>query len=635
MRYLKKNKKAFIAFSIFAVAILSVIIVASIIDIKLNTIESRFENSKVVLEGIEDQSIYAIFKYDADTIWYIYKEDHILDESAEGATEQITNIWDLLNMADSNAWHSANFKITEDIYDLLCKNGIYYYTSLSFDSYFGEFANIAARLVPIIFTAVCIAFLWLFLKKSNLLDDTTLDDLEVSKSSTCKFSDIIGHDEILTDLKQYVNIMKSSNELKEKGVHQPKGLLLTGEPGTGKTLIAKALAGEAGVKFIRVDSSAMIDRFVGMGAANIRKCFKKAREQAPCILFIDEIDAIGGKRGAHSSRTTEDDKTLLALLQEMDGFSDTTGILVIGATNAPESLDPALLRAGRFDREIKITAPEDKQTRRKLLELYTEAMSLSDDLDLDFLARQTQGFTGADIAYLCNEAAIIAAGRCDGEFVLNTGDFIAAIDKMVLKGNKRISAANEHDRLVTAYHEAGHAVMSYLAGVVITRVTIRATTSGVGGYVMKEDCDYKLKSKRQLINDIYICYAGRCSEELFFGSTGVTTGAYSDIQTATKLLLNMVTSFGYDGDFGLLDYSQLINLNIMSSDLVTNEVRLLAQKYYTDVKNILVEYKKCIEALANELLIHEEIRGEDAVQIIENTKSEGSYEYNNLCKDTN
>lgn len=635
MKALGKNKKMLIALAIVAVALLSIIIVASVIDVQLNAIEPQFENSTTVLRGIEDGSIYAIFKYDSDTIWYIYKEDHIYDDSSIDATEQVTSIWDLLSLADSSAWHSANFKITEDLYSLMLENGVYYYTSLSFGSYLGQLVTVTSGLAPLVLSALCIAFLLVFLKKSDLLDSTVSDTAEVSEKSKCKFSDIIGHNEVLTDLKQYVNIMKNGSRLKESGVCQPKGLLLTGEPGTGKTLIAKALAGEAGVPFIHMDSSAVIDRFVGMGAANIRKYFKLAREKTPCILFIDEIDAIGGKRGTYSGRTTEDDKTLLALLQEMDGFSSGAGILVIGATNSPESLDPALLRAGRFDREIKITAPRDKQTRKELLELYTRSLPLSDDLDLDSLAGQIQGFTGADIAYLCNEAAIIAAGRQDADLILNSSDFIAAIDKMVLKGNKRSTAANEHDRLITAYHEAGHAVMSHLVGATITRVTIRATTSDVGGYVMREDCDCILKSKKQLIDDIYIYYAGRCSEELFFSESGVTTGAYSDIQAATKLILNMVTAFGYDENFGLLDYSQLINLHIMSSDSVTNEVKQLAQKYYTDVKDMLISNKKRITALAQELLAHEEVSGEDAARIIECAgREEEGYECNRLYQDT-
>ena len=560
------------------------------------------------MQGISDKSIYAIAKFDDDTVWFLYKDDVVSDIEIKTA-KQLTDI------ADITKWKSTKFKMTEDIYTQVCTSGIYYYSELPL-----SVNNIDSTLFFSVFGTVVIPLLMFFvfffyIRKTMSTVSTSVSGVQDAKKSEVTFADVIGHDEIIEDLKQYIGILQNSDRLKKNHIRQPKGLLLTGSPGTGKTLLAKALAGEANVPFMYLNSSSVIDRYVGMGASNIRATFKKAREIAPCILFIDEIDAIGCSRENNSGRNSEDDKTLLALLQEMDGFADMAGVLVIGATNCPDKLDPALKRTGRFDRGIHILPPRDKATRLKLLEHYTKDLSLSNDVDLEALAAQLDGFTGADIAYICNEAAIIAISKANSdEYQLVTNDFTEAVDKLLLKGNKRLAVVNKHDQIITAYHESGHAIAAILLGHKVIRATIHSTTSGVGGFVMQGSSENQMQTKQELEDQIRICYAGRASEYIKFKSDGITTGASNDIQKATSYIKAMVSSFGYDEESGLLDYAQLAPET--TTDMIAR-INMLAHKYFNNVLTLLSASYDKVELLAEYLIKYGELTEQEINDLLE------------------
>ncbi len=602
-----KNKRAWIylGFMILIVIIIGGICAA---NFGFRTSSPGFVSTEKLMQGISDKSIYAIAKFDDDTVWFLYKDDVVSDIEIKTA-KQLTDI------ADITKWKSTKFKMTEDIYTQVCTSGIYYYSELPL-----SVNNIDSTLFFSVFGTVVIPLLMFFvfffyIRKTMSTVSTSVSGVQDAKKSEVTFADVIGHDEIIEDLKQYIGILQNSDRLKKNHIRQPKGLLLTGSPGTGKTLLAKALAGEANVPFIYLNSSSVIDRYVGMGASNIRATFKKAREIAPCILFIDEIDAIGCSRENNSGRNSEDDKTLLALLQEMDGFADMAGVLVIGATNCPDKLDPALKRTGRFDREIHILPPRDKATRLKLLEHYTKDLSLSNDVDLEALAAQLDGFTGADIAYICNEAAIIAISKANSdEYQLVTNDFTEAVDKLLLKGNKRLAVVNKHDQMITAYHEAGHAIAAILLGHKVIRATIHSTTSGVGGFVMQGSSENQMQTKQELEDQIRICYAGRASEYIKFKSDGITTGASNDIQKATSYIKAMVSSFGYDEESGLLDYAQLAPET--TTDMISR-INMLAHKYFNDVLTLLSASYDKVELLVEYLIKYGELTGQEINDLLE------------------
>lgn len=602
-----KNKRAWIylGFMILIVIIIGGICAA---NFGFRTSSPGFVSTEKLMQGISDKSIYAIAKFDDDTVWFLYKDDVVSDIEIKTA-KQLTDI------ADITKWKSTKFKMTEDIYTQVCTSGIYYYSELPL-----SVNNIDPTLFFSVFGTVVIPLLMFFvfffyIRKTMSTVSTSVSGVQDAKKSEVTFADVIGHDEIIEDLKQYIGILQNSDRLKKNHIRQPKGLLLTGSPGTGKTLLAKALAGEANVPFMYLNSSSVIDRYVGMGASNIRATFKKAREIAPCILFIDEIDAIGCSRENNSGRNSEDDKTLLALLQEMDGFADMAGVLVIGATNCPDKLDPALKMTGRFDREIHILPPRDKATRLKLLEHYTKDLSLSNDVDLEALAAQLDGFTGADIAYICNEAAIIAISKANSdEYQLVTNDFTEAVDKLLLKGNKRLAVVNKHDQMITAYHEAGHAIAAILLGHKVIRATIHSTTSGVGGFVMQGSSENQMQTKQELEDQIRICYAGRASEYIKFKSDGITTGASNDIQKATSYIKAMVSSFGYDEESGLLDYAQLAPET--TTGIITR-INMLAHKYFNDVLTLLSASYDKVELLVEYLIKYGELTGQEINDLLE------------------
>lgn len=433
------------------------------------------------------------------------------------------------------------------------------------------------------------------------------------QTSNVKFDNVIGHDELKDDLQFIVKMLKNPKLGSKTGARLPKGILFSGSPGTGKTLLAKAIAGEANVPFLYADASAFVEMYVGLGAKRVRELFDIAKKNTPCIIFIDEIDAIGGKR-RESGGTTEHDQTLNALLQEMDGFSTQSGIFVIGATNTPDKLDKALIRSGRFDRKVEVNPPKDWRVRKQIFEYYLRGKKLSESADLGVVSKQTVGFTGADIEAVVNEASIISAMR-DSD-TISMEDIESAVDKQIFKGNRSKDKRESNDRVVVAYHEAGHAVVSYLLGIKLARASIIGTTSGVGGAVFQQESDSQFKTNEDFINDIKVCYGGRASEEIKFKT--ITTGASSDITKATELLNGYIQRYGFDNDFGLLDMDVLKDNMLIEADTMLSKMSELSRKFYKDTVNLLSENYGLVEVLAKKLLEVETLSADNIYELLEN-----------------
>lgn len=432
------------------------------------------------------------------------------------------------------------------------------------------------------------------------------------QTSDVKFDNVIGHDELKDDLQFIVKMLKNPKLGSKTGARLPKGILFSGSPGTGKTLLAKAIAGEANVPFLYADASAFVEMYVGLGAKRVRELFDIAKKNTPCIVFIDEIDAIGGKR-RESGGTTEHDQTLNALLQEMDGFSTQSGIFVIGATNTPDKLDKALIRSGRFDRKVEVNPPKDWRVRKQIFEYYLRGKKLSESADLGVVSKQTVGFTGADIEAVVNEASIISAMR-DSD-TIGMEDIESAVDKQIFKGNRSKDKKESNDRVVVAYHEAGHAVVSYLLGIKLARASIIGTTSGVGGAVFQQESDSQFKTNDDFINDIKVCYGGRASEEIKFKT--ITTGASSDITKATELLNDYIQRYGFDNDFGLLDMDVLKDNMLIEADTMLSKMSELSRKFYKDTVNLLSENYGLVEILAKKLLEVETLSADNIYELLE------------------
>lgn len=424
------------------------------------------------------------------------------------------------------------------------------------------------------------------------------------------FDDIIGHDEAIKDIKDALKIMTNVDIDNKMKVKPPRGILLIGPPGTGKTMIAKAMAHEAGMKFFYVDSSAIIDRFVGMGAKNIRDSFEEARKNQPCILFFDEIDAIGGKRNV-SFATSEHQQTLNALLQELDGFKPNDKVYMMAATNMFESLDPALVRAGRFDRKIVINPPRDAETRLKMLKHYLDGV-MDETVNLELISRQLAGFSGADIAQICNEAKMIAIQH-DKEVVNN--DYLEeAIDKTLFNGN-RTKNNHEEDLKLVAYHECGHALSMLLNNLPIARISIIPNTSGIGGMVVQQDRETAFYTKSYIKNNIKSFYSGRIAEELIFGGENITSGASNDLQQAEKLVNNYMKDFGFDDEFGLIDIDDKEQRKRKAE---------FAKSLYNEARNELQDNIEVLKILAEEVIKRETIDGAEFTEMFNSIKS-GTY----------
>lgn len=453
----------------------------------------------------------------------------------------------------------------------------------------------------------------------NGLNTVTPVKSKEENENVIKFDNVAGNQEAKESLAELVDFIKDPEKYAKYGARIPRGVILYGPPGTGKTLLARALAGEAGVPFYAVSGSDFVQMYVGVGAARIRNLFKKAREQGKCVIFIDEIDALGKKRSGAKldGGSDERDQTLNALLAEMSGFNENQGIVVMAATNRLDVLDEALLRPGRFDRQIEVGLP-DVNGRYKILQLHSGNKPISPQVDLWKLAQQTVYFSGAQLESLLNEAAIIAAKRNAENIEID--DIDKAFYTIIAGAEKSDrSAIADIDRQITAYHEAGHALITKLIAPQnrVSKVTIIPSTKGAGGFSMNIPPDRMYQRKTDMENQIRIAIAGRAAEELVFGEDNVTTGASNDIEQATNIVVALVKRFGMSNKAGLLNYDILYGNSFQSigADLV-DECRRLIDEFYRDVRALLKEHRAKLDNLARALLEKETLSEEEIDEVV-------------------
>lgn len=446
------------------------------------------------------------------------------------------------------------------------------------------------------------------------------------------FADVAGIDESKQELQEIVDFLKNSEKYLAIGARIPKGVLLVGAPGTGKTLLAKAVAGEAGVPFFSISGSDFVEMFVGVGASRVRDLFEQAKKNSPCIVFVDEIDAVGRQRGAGlGGGHDEREQTLNQLLVEMDGFEATSGIIVIAATNRPDILDSALLRPGRFDRQIVIDRP-DIAGREAILKVHAKGKPFSPDVDLKVLARRTPGFTGADLSNMLNEGALLAARKNKREIFME--DLEQAIDKVLAGPEKRSRIITPKDKEVTAYHEVGHALVAFYEknSDPLHKVTIIPRGMALGLTMTLPEEDHLNLSRSQLLARIKVLLGGRIAEEIIFGD--ITTGAQNDLQKATELLRKMMTQFGMSDKLGPMTFGQT-NEHIFlgrdfghvrdySEEVATNidaEMKRIITTLYDECKNFLTEKRKHMEAITQVLLDKETIEKDEFKEIVDKVDS--------------
>ena len=592
--YIKKNKATLIV--AFIISFAFTYFWNSYLDKNQNKIETITYNEFINM--VEDGKI--------DTVYY--------NESNEWMTAILFNN-ETINMSLEERKEYSNHKNEDKILvqypgtgnnfrERMLKKNVLLKTASKTSNPFENILEVVSLAFPIFWIIIILSML-------KGMTNSDIDKKELIQTSDIRFKDIIGHDEILEDIKFITELIQNPEMGDVVGAKVPKGILLSGDPGCGKTLIAKAIAGEAGVPFMYQNASSFIDRFVGVGAKHVRDLFKLAKQHSPCVIFIDEIDAIGMDR-EHNKGTSENDQTIDALLQAMDGFNGRDGIFVIAATNRPDILDKALTRSGRFDRQIVVSKPRNWKVRKELFEHYLDKFTISDDIDIDNISKQVAGFTGADIAAICNEASIIA--------IMNKKDAIdhdcieEAIDKKVFKGNRSKKEQFSADKEIVAYHESGHAVMSYLLGEPIARASIQSTVSGVGGVVFTEDKDTVFQTNKDFEHRVMICYAGRASEEIKYNNV-VTTGASSDITQATEVMTSYIEKFGFDKDFGLLDVGVLSREHLVDSSEITNKISTMSKELYDKCKSLLENNYELVERLADRLLDVETLSGDEILDL--------------------
>jgi AFG3 family protein len=435
------------------------------------------------------------------------------------------------------------------------------------------------------------------------------------------FGDVAGLDEAKVEVMEIVDFLKNPKKYTALGGKIPKGALLVGPPGTGKTLLAKAVAGEAQVPFFSLSGSDFVEMFVGVGASRVRDLFKQAREKAPCIIFIDEIDAIGRARGKNAMMSNDErENTLNQLLVEMDGFGTDLGIIILAATNRPDVLDAALLRPGRFDRQISIDRP-DMVGREAIFKVHLEPIKKSETLDIHKLAEQTPGFAGADIANVCNEAALIAARK--NKEAVDMADFQDAIDRVIGGLEKRNKLISPEEKEIIAYHEAGHAICGWYLehAYPLLKVTIVPRGSAALGYAQYTPKEQYLYNTDQLMDQICMTLGGRAAEEIFFGK--ISTGASNDLQQISKIAYSMVTVYGMNEKLGNISYYDPAQENMFTKPyseetgkMIDTEVRLLIEDAYIKTKALLTEKRGDVEKLAKELLVKEVLFKSDVETLI-------------------
>ena len=443
------------------------------------------------------------------------------------------------------------------------------------------------------------------------------------------FKDVAGQDEAKESLQEIVNFLKHPEKYNEIGAHCPKGALLVGPPGTGKTLLAKAVAGEADVPFFMIAGSEFVEMFVGRGAAKVRDLFKQANEKAPCIIFIDEIDAVGKRRDTSINSNDEREQTLNQLLSEMDGFDNHKGIVVLAATNRPESLDEALLRPGRFDRRIPVELP-DLKGREEILELHANDVKMESDIDLKVIARSTPGASGADLANIINEAALRAVRY--GRKRVSQEDLVESVDVVIAGEKKKSTVLSEHEKEIVAYHETGHAIVAAMqkGSAPVSKITIVPRTSGALGFTMQvEEDEHFLTTRTEAKEKIATLCGGRAAEELIFGE--MTTGASNDIEKATQIARSMVTEYGMSDRFGMVALGQQrsrylgggseLTCSEGTAEEIDEEVQALVEEGHQTALRILTENRFKLHEIAHYLQKKETITGDEFMAIL--TKDDG------------
>ena len=446
----------------------------------------------------------------------------------------------------------------------------------------------------------------------------------VKSAEGIRFDDMAGEDEAKENLTEIVNYLHDPSKYQEIGASMPKGALLVGPPGTGKTMLAKAVAGEANVPFFSMSGSEFVEMFVGMGASKVRDLFKQAKEKAPCIVFIDEIDAIGKKRDGQIGGNDEREQTLNQLLTEMDGFEGNTGVIILAATNRPESLDPALTRPGRFDRRVPVELP-DLKGREEILKVHAKKIKVAEDVDFNKVARMASGASGAELANIVNEAALRAVR--DGRKFATQADLEESIEVVIAGYQKKNAIMTDHEKRIVAYHEIGHALVAakQTNSAPVQKITIVPRTSGALGYTMQVDeSNHVLMSKEEIENKIATFTGGRAAEEVVFGS--VTTGASNDIEQATKLARAMITRYGMSDDFDMVTLETVTNqylggdaslaCSAETQTRIDQQVVALVKREHQKALDILRENRTKLDELANFLYEKETITGEEFMGIL-------------------
>ena len=447
----------------------------------------------------------------------------------------------------------------------------------------------------------------------------------VKSSNGIKFTDVAGEDEAKENLTEIVEYLHDPDKYKEIGASMPKGILLVGPPGTGKTMLAKAVAGEANVPFFSMSGSEFVEMFVGMGASKVRDLFKQAKEKAPCIVFIDEIDAIGKKRDGQVGGNDEREQTLNQLLTEMDGFEGNNGVIILAATNRPESLDPALLRPGRFDRRVPVELP-DLKGREEILKVHARKIKVADNVDFNKIARMASGASGAELVNIVNEAALRAVR--DGRKFATQADLEESIEVVIAGYQKKNAILTDKEKRIVAYHEIGHALVAakQTNSAPVQKITIVPRTSGALGYTMQveEEGNHYLMSKEEMENKIATLTGGRAAEEIAFGS--VTTGASNDIEQATKLARGMITRYGMSKDFDMVAMETVTNqylggdssltCSMETQTAIDREVVELVKKQHEKAGQILLENRAKLDELSQYLYEKETITGEEFMKIL-------------------
>ena len=556
--------------------------------------------------------------------------------TATGSTRSVWNqpqtpIGDVLNRVDAGQVKSA--VITGERVVLTDRNGATFWTQKESGTAIadelrqhgvqvsvapGDSSDLVRTLPNLVGLLLLVTLVFLLLRRSNLLGSPMgaftkhLREAGRESSAVVTFAEVAGVDEAKQELEEVVRFLRTPAGFRELGARMPRGVLLVGPPGTGKTLLSRAVAGEAGVPYFSLSGSDFVEMFVGVGAARVRDLFRHAKKHAPCIIFIDEIDAVGRKRGASFGRTNEErEQTLNQLLVEMDGFHTDEAVVVVAATNRPDVLDPALLRSGRFDRRVAIESP-DINGRRAILALYARAKPLSPEIDLEVIARQTPGFTGADLSNLLNEAAILAARG--GKRVIGRSEMEEAAFRVMAGPEKRSRILTPEEKAIIAYHEVGHALCmkSIARSDPVHRVSIVARGQALGVTVQLPKRDRYLTSKSELQARMVAAMGGRAAEEIIFGDA--TTGAKQDIEVATSIARHMVCEFGMSERLGLVslrarddDDSPLISE--LTAEDVDAEVKALIDAAYRQAVQILQEKRAILVRIAEHLQQVETIDG--------------------------